>query len=350
MRDEGKGTSGATLKKAELIHYGEIYVPDSIKLPYPLSSSTAGPGAGKRALALAFEGTRIKLGATKDKDARFSLAEKGSGFQILKEGEVFIGKVEIIPTLLHAPNQAFVNLQDGCIYSCEFCATPGLHDEHKKNKNPEQAVKMILEAAQRDDFQSVAITSGVVGSPEETVNGIIEVVEKVSENLGDVDIGVEPYVSELEDIERLHEAGGTEIKINIESFDGKIFEKICPDLDHDRILKMLEHAVNVFGKGKVATNILIGLGESDEKVLEGIEHFARMGIVANIRVVRINDFNYERMVKALGHDLQKVEPERMIRLAVGQKEILDKYGLTTKSFETMCHKCGCCDIVPFWDV
>jgi biotin synthase-related radical SAM superfamily protein len=350
MRDDPNGIPAVTVKKAELIHFGEIYVPDSIKLPYPLSSSTAGPGAGKKALALAFGGTRLKLRVCKDRGARFSLVKANDDFQIIKGQEIFIEEVEIIPTLLHAPNQAFVNLHDGCIYSCEFCAVPILQDEYRKKRNPEQAVKMILEAAQGDDFKSVAITSGVVDSPEETVNEIIEVVEKVRENLPEVEIGVESYVLEPEDIDRLHKAGATEIKINIESFDRGIFEKICPDLNYEHILGMLEHAVDVFGRGKVATNILIGLGESDEKVLEGVEHFARMGIVANIRVLRINDYNYERMVKALGHDLQKVEPERMIKFAAGQKDILNKHNLTTHSFETMCHKCGCCDIVPFWDV
>ena len=32
------------------------------------------------------------------------------------------------------------------------------------------------------------------------------------------------------------------------------------------------------------------------------------------------------------------------------KDILEKNGLTTLSFETMCNRCGCCDIVPFVDI
>ena len=89
---------------------------------------------------------------------------------------------------------------------------------------------------------------------------------------------------------------------------------------------------------------------SDEDVLRGVEHFARMGVVANIRVLRLNEYNHESMVEALGHGMEKVSPERMIRLALEQKKILERHGLSTGSFETMCHKCGCCDIVPFKDV
>jgi biotin synthase-related radical SAM superfamily protein len=337
-------------KKAQLIHYGRIYVPDSIELPYSLSSSTAGPGAGKKAFALSFGGTRLKLGVSSDMDSEYSLFKDDKNYKILKDGEVFLDDVEIIPTLLHAPNQAFVNLKDGCIYQCEFCATPKLKGSQKKEKSRNQVIKMIMEASKDPDFQSVAITSGIVGSPEGTLDEMVEVVKEIRENLKDIEIGVEPYVMEIDDLKRLHDAGATEIKINIETFDRKIFEKSCPQLNYDHVLKMLESAVSVFGKGKVTTNILIGLGESDENVMEGIDYFASIGVVPVIRVLRINNYNYNQIVQALGYDIQKVSAERMLKLAVLQKEILKKYGLTTDSFNTMCHKCGCCDIVPFKDV
>ncbi len=350
MKDEKKDVPDIIKKKAELIYHGKLFVSDSIKLPYSLSSSTAGPGAGKSALALSFGGTRLKLGVTNDENSKFSLSKGDLGFQILKKGEVFIPYVEVIPTLLHAPNQAFVNLQDGCIYNCEFCATPKLDEKRKKKRDSNQVLDMILNASKNSDFHSVAITSGIANSPGDTLNEIVDVVHKVKEKLHDVDIGVEPYILVPEDIDRLRNAGATEIKINIETFNRDIFNKVCPELDYDHILKMLEHAVKVFGRGKVTTNIIIGLGESDEDVLNGVEHFAKVGVVAVIRVLRINDYNYARMVMALGHDLSKVRPERMIRLAISQREILEKYGLSTSSFETMCHACGCCDIVPFRDV
>jgi biotin synthase-related radical SAM superfamily protein len=351
MKEEGNKKAPIPIqKKAELIHYGRIYVPDTIELPYALSSSTAGPGAGGKALALVFGETRLKLGVTGDENAAFSLVKKDTSYMIMKGEDVFVGEVNIIPTLLHAPNQAFVNLYDDCIYHCAFCPTPVLDDDKRKNRGITQAVQMIIEAAQNPDFQSVAITSGVLGSPGKTLDDMISVVEKVRLKLPDVDIGVEPYVADKEDLHRLHDAGATEIKINIESFDNEIFERICPDLDYELILDMLDEAVGIFGRGRVATNIIIGIGESDENVLEGIEHFASMGVVPGLRVLRLNEFNKERITHALGHDVEKVSQERMLRLAHAQKEILEKHELSTQSFKTMCHECGCCDIVPGRDV
>lgn len=351
MKDEEKNDVPVhTRKKAALIYSGKIYVPDSIELPYALSSSTAGPGAGGKALALSFGETRLKLGVTKDENTEFSLVKKDDSYQIMKGEDVFVGEVTIIPTLLHAPNQAFVNLYDECIYNCAFCPTPNLDDDKRKNRGVEEAARLIIEAAKNPDFQSIAITSGVLGSPGKTLDDMILVLEKVRLELPDVEIGVEPYVEFKEDIQRLKDAGATEIKINIESYDREIFGRICPDLDYELILVMLEEAVKIFGRGRVATNILLGFGESDESVLEGIEHFAGIGVVPGLRVLRLNDFNRERIIRVIGHDVDKVSQERMLRLAHAQKEILKKHGLAIQSFRTMCHKCGCCDIVPGRDV
>lgn len=340
----------STRKKAELIHAGRIYIPESLELPYALSSSTAGPGAGGKALVLDFGGTRLKLGVTGDESAEFSLARKAEGYQILKGDDIFIDDVTIIPTLLHAPNQAFVNLYDECIYNCAFCPTPVLQDDQRKNRDVDEAAGLVLEAAEDDNFESVAITSGVLASPRQTLDDMISVVEKVRSVLPDVDIGVEPYVDCREDLQRLRDAGATEIKINIESYDREIFEKICPELNYDIILEMLGEAVRIFGPGRVATNIIIGLGESNENVVQGIEHFAGMGVVPGLRVLRLNHLNRDRITQALGHGVEKVSEERMLKMARAHRDILERYGLSALSFKTMCHRCGCCDIVPGRDV
>jgi biotin synthase-like enzyme len=258
--------------------------------------------------------------------------------------------VRIIPTLLHAPNQAFVNIHNDCIFRCSFCETWGLETHKKKNRSPQEAVALIAEAAGNRDFASVAVTSGVSGSIKKTIDDMVYVIENIRRILPRVDIGVEPYVDDAEDIDRLFRAGATEIKINIESYDRDIFGRICPNMDLDNILRMLEHAVEVFGRGKVASNIIVGLGESDENVLAGVSYLAGMGVVANLRVLRVNDKNCGRISETLGYDVESVPPERMITLSLKQKAILEDTGLSTRTFHTMCHECECCDIVPGKDV
>jgi biotin synthase-related radical SAM superfamily protein len=107
--------------------------------------------------------------------------------------------------------------------------------------------------------------------------------------------------------------------------------------------------VKVFGKGKVSSNIIIGMGESDRNVIEGVERLAEMGVLATLRPLRLNDLNRREMEAALGH-LEPVSEERLVRLALEQKRILEENGLSTLTFDTMCSACTCCDLVPFRDV
>ncbi len=75
---------------------------------------------------------------------------------------------------------------------------------------------------------------------------------------------------------------------------------------------------------------------------------AKIGCVATIRPLRINNINREPMLNAIG-SIPELTPERLVHLAGEEKKILMKYGLTTLNFKTMCHACRCCDIVPFVD-
>ncbi len=347
---------GVARKKAELISEGVILIPPGLRVPYPMSRSTAGPGAGTRGLVFELDGTtRVKLSVLKQNRTKFELRQKDHGensYQIYKDNELFIENVRIIPTLLHAPSQAFINIASDCIYDCKFCASPQLDRTHQKPQFTNRKwAELIIKAAENNSFESVAITSAVPCSPERTVGDMLEIIELIKSELGgSVPIGVEPYVTDLAELDKLHEAGATELKLNIQSFDRDIFAKICPGLDYDNIMKCLEYGVKVFGRNKVCSNLIIGLGESDESVLECIEFIAGLGAVVNLRAVRVNDFNKQELAKALGHALPPVTPERLLELAKAQHEIFDKFDLKTTEFDTMCHKCGCCDIVPQQDI
>jgi biotin synthase-related radical SAM superfamily protein len=181
------------------------------------------------------------------------------------------------------------------------------------------------------------------------VDKLAYVISKVREKLPDIPIGVEPYIDRLEQIEQLKRAGADEIKLNIETFDRGIFEKVCGEQDLDRIMGAIAYSVEVFGRGKVTSNIIVGMGESDQNVLDGVEALARMGCVATLRPLRLNELNRGPMTEALG-ELEPISPQRMLELAAGHRRILERHGLTSLTLHTMCHECGCCDIVPFRDI
>jgi biotin synthase-related radical SAM superfamily protein len=345
---EAKVKPETARRKAELLAGGSVSLPKHFRLPFSPSRSTAGPGAGNPEIVFSFEGTRAKKAVSR-KTAVFELVEASGGLGLSRRGETFIDSVELVPTLHHAPFQAFINVDSRCVYSCAFCSMQGLGRDMSKHLTDEKILDMVRDASKNEDFRGVALTSGVSSSPSETADRIAGLVRRIRSDLPESPIGVEPYVTRPDQIDAIMEAGASEIKINIESFDRDIFEKACPGRDYDVILHGINHACKVFGRNRVCSNILFGLGESDETVLQGCRALANMGAVATLRALRVNEYNTPALTERFGA-LKPVTAERMLRLASEHKRILQSHGLTTLSFETMCNACLACDIVPFWDV
>jgi biotin synthase-related radical SAM superfamily protein len=338
-----------TEKKAILIAGGKVKIPRDYHLPFKASRSTAGPGAGSTSMVFTFGSMRVKKTISRE-EGEFELVVHPDHLSLMHNGQPFLDRVEMQPTIYHSPEQAFINLHQECIYDCKFCTSPRLPRDTTKNLDKQKVRRMIEDVMGRPDLLAISITSAVVGSPEQTTEEMLEVVRMVREMVGPkMPIGVEPYIAHIEDIDRFKAAGANEIKLNIETYDRGIFRQVCGDMDIDNILAALEHAVKVFGRGKVTSNIIFGFGESDENVLEGVERLARIGVVVSLRPLRINDINRKPLEDSLG-PLPPMTPERILRLGKGAKSIFEKYGLTTLSFDTMCHRCRCCDIVPFADL
>jgi len=326
--------------KAELLSNGKISVSKEMKNVF--SMSKAGPDAGMKTMVFSFTGRNVKLEVTREKNV-FSLKKKNDVFQIFKNNSLYIDDVKILPVPFHAPNQVFISLGSRCIYDCRFCV---LNCLRCIDYSPERWVNFVIKAL-KDDVKSVSITSSIPEHPSKTIEDMVYVTRRIR-GFSSIPIGVEAYTLNFFDIDRLKDAGADELKINIQSYDRNIFSKICPSLDYNRILEILEYSVEVFGKNNACSNIIIGMGETDENVLKGVERLAKMGIVANIRMLRVNKYNRVPLEKSLG-TVKKVSAERLLYLALAQKKILETCHLTTQ-FRTMCHACTCCDIEPWRDV
>ncbi len=140
--------TSAGRKKAELLAGGRVKVGGDIKLPVKPSRSTAGPGAGSVGVVLEFEGHRVKKTISKE-SGEFELRERGDEYELLRDGEPFLEHVHIQPTLAHAPEQAFYNIETECIYDCKFCTSRRLEKQITKSLTPEKIVKMILDLSRR---------------------------------------------------------------------------------------------------------------------------------------------------------------------------------------------------------
>ncbi|MCL2142842.1 MAG: radical SAM protein [Methanomassiliicoccaceae archaeon] len=332
-------------KKASLILGGDVLLPSGYKMPYRISRSTAGPGAGKRSAVFSFGGMRVKKGISYD-SGEFELIDDNGSLSLTRRGQRFIDDVEILPVVFHSPEQAFFNLDQRCIYNCRFCTSPLLKGDATKTLTDEKIVEMIRNSMKEQNVISVALTSGVAGSVEDTIKRMVSCVRAIRAEFPDIPIGVEPYIDSEDQIKMLKDAGADEIKINPETPRKDIFENICPELSYETVMEMLKASVKIFGRGKVTANLIFGIGETDGDIEEGMRMLASFGCVPTLRAVRINDIN-RRNMEGIVHD---VSEKRMIRLAHMHKNILNEYDLTTLTFRTMCFECGCCDLVPFRDL
>ena len=338
-------------KKAELLLHNTLYVPSSVRLPFPYERSTAGPSTGTKSLTLQFNTSQVKLQVTSNPNEVFSLKQATHDFCILKNNNLFLSHVKILPVWFHAPNQIFLNLEDRCIYNCAFCALAQKIDGHLHKKyTKERFVHVITQGITKHQLQSVALTSGIYPSNTKIIEKMTYIIQTIKQRYPEVSMGVEPCIFTVDELISLKNAGADELKLNIQIPDKSLFTDICPDFIYDTILYLLQEAVKLFGKGKVTSNIIFGLGETDKGIIECIEQLSQIGVVPTLRKIQVHEYNKNKLEERISTPLPSVSVEQIMKLAKKQKEILNRYGLTTQSFKTMCHACGCCDLVPFKDI
>ncbi len=344
MEDDFLEIPRATLLKAKLLEHGSVYVASKRQLSYLPDHSTAGPSAGMDSVFFGFEERLVRLSLSPVDDGCSYIPGKG----IYIQGEVYPA-VEV-KSILHCPDQAFLNLDSNCRFNCRFCATPLISSHVNRRVMREEVVVRIVEKV-RGNISGVALTTGVFDVPENSVKHMAKVVMALRDRFGEkLPIGVEPLVTEKKHIDMLYEAGADEIKINIESYDPEVFRRVCPELDYHVNLEMVKYAALVFGDNNVCSNIIVGLGEAEESVDKGARVLADWGVIASLRPLNLNPLVRERLFEATGGRARRPNAERMIKHALKHKDVLEERGLDTRKFRTMCLKCTACDIVPQKDL
>lgn len=316
--------------KATLISIGSVSVDTSL-IPRA-KFSTAGPGAGTNLIFFRSGETRVGLIINKDSPLSIQKGENDENVVLFHKGkELARGKIEPAPA--HCPEQASITLCERCIFDCKYCAVPKLQG-HVKSE--EDVLSIVDEVLKTGNLKAISLTSGVETSAEGEVERVLKLLPALKKY--NVPIGVSVYPTEGCS-RKFYEAGVSEVKYNVETMDSEIFKNVCRDLSLDYVLDRLKEAEDVFGKNRVFSNFIIGLGESDSSVIEGIETLAKMGVIPILRPVnphplRIGDCFMERP-----------SPERLLRLAKIEAETLKNYGLNPRLAMTMCLKCRGCDLV-----
>ncbi|MDI9633779.1 MAG: radical SAM protein [Methanolinea sp.] len=313
--------------KAELLSAGTVRLAGEPAGEY-IARSAAGPGAGGTgSVFFSLGGKRVRLSV--DGESPLTLTHRGGGRAFLEIGG---RKIEGIleEVALHCPRQAYVTVSTGCIFSCRYCGVPG---GKAGRKSPGEIVEMVRKVAGRID--AISLTSGVVGSVEEEERYVLRVVGELRRHFS-LPIGVSIYPSEGT-AERLSALGVREVKFNVETATDSLFAEMCPGLSRDAIWDALRRSVPLFGRNHVFSNLIVGLGETDEEAARCIRRLAGMGVIPIVRPLT--------PAGACRH-LPRPSAERLLALFEVHAEALRESGLDPRGALSMCAACTGCDLVP----
>lgn len=173
--------------------------------------------------------------------------------------------------------------------TCLFCVmngTKGLEkgEERPAWKYPHQIAETVKEAYD-EGYKHLTITGGFVPERRE-VEYYLDVADKIKEALGTKTFNGTACIGAPIDfnvIEQYKEAGFSTIAFNTEVWGKNYFDIVCPGKvedcgGYDNWVKAIEYATQVFGKGKVRSNFVVGL-QPKEVLFEGIEYLASIGVV-----------------------------------------------------------------------
>lgn len=290
-----------------------------------------------------------------DKLAKYILLESDRGqpyFKIIRidNNVLLVDGVVLEKELVHCPDHLFLGLYEYCSANCYFCPL-------SIRKNPVYYsiadIFADLVANESSGYKSIGITTGIPPHKTSYEVGVelADVVRKIRKKVGaSIPIGVSTKLPSKEVLRMLHDAGASEARLNLEIYDYELSLKLMPNKSRDEILKSIHDACEVFGHGKVSSNIILGIGESDSSVIEGVENLASIGAIATLYPYDPVPEREELLNSLTGGPVGIPTKMRLIDLANKHKEILNNYKLRPQDLKTMCPACAASHILPGIDL
>lgn len=194
------------------------------------------------------------------------------------------GKLDAVPTTAY-----LMTYREGkCLANCGFCPqarqSRSRADMLSRISWPvftrAQVLSKIEDVAKKGKIRRVCIQA--LNYPE-VFTDLKAIVEAVFQR-AKVPISVSCQPLNFENIKRLAEAGAERIGIPIDAATEEIFDKVKGasaggPYEMTKQLALLEEAVKVFGRGRVTTHLIVGLGETELEMVRMIQKCVDMGVL-----------------------------------------------------------------------
>ena len=189
-----------------------------------------------------------------------------------------------------------------------------------------------------DSVDAIALTSGVAISVEEEVEYVCRVVVALRRFALPIGVSIFPTPDTPA---RLHALGVTEVKFNLEAATPGLFAAFCPGLPYDTVWDALAASVPLFGRGHVFSNVIVGLGETDDELDRCIDRLVALGVVPVLRPLNPVAGCRGRL---------RPDADRLARAARHLRSALDRAGLDPSVARSMCGACTGCDLAAWRDL
>ncbi len=167
---------------------------------------------------------------------------------------------------------------------CRFCAIEAslANGSTTAVKTPAQLAEVAEAAVRLDGITQMVMTSGTSAGRDRGARHLARCVRAVRAAMPDLPVQVqcEPP-GDLAAITELHDAGATAIGIHVESMDDAVRARWMPGKATVPLAAYREawaEAVRVFGRNRVSTYLLVGLGEDPDELVAAAAELVAMGV------------------------------------------------------------------------
>ncbi|QRP48064.1 MSMEG_0568 family radical SAM protein [Amycolatopsis sp. FDAARGOS 1241] len=253
--------------------------------------------------------------------------------------------------LLHGKDVLASTVVQTCIryaedQRCRFCTIEeSLHAGATIAAKTTAQLAEVAEAAVRlDGVRQLVLTTGTTAGPDRGARHLVRCVRAVLDAVPGlpIQVQIEPP-GDLGVLTDLHEAGTTSIGIHVESLDDEIRRRWLPGKSSVPMAEYeaaWDEAVRVFGRNRVSTYLLIGLGEDPDELVAGARRLIERGVYPFVVPMR-------PMLGTLARRDGAVAPSAaLVRDVTGRvAELLRAAGMTGADQGAGCAACGACSVL-----
>jgi len=164
----------------------------------------------------------------------------------------------------------------GCSASCAFCSQSSFSVANKELLSrilwPVKKVSELLRALSNSPIRRVCLQTVI---KEGFLNEAHELTEKFNSVGKDVSLSVTPIPKE--ELISFRNEGVDYLGVGLDAVTPEIAKRILKPYPWSMYLTFIREGIKVFGRGKVVTHIIVGLGETYEDILRIIEELHNMG-------------------------------------------------------------------------